>query len=325
VPDAPTPAPQQGAGDLEPVPLDALLSTLTDTVVEWGVFGAQMLPNALVALVVLVVSWFASRVLSKVMGNAVGRLSDNQQVTHLATVAARIAVFLTGVFIALSVLNLSGVVTSLLAGVGVIGLALGFAFQDIAANFIAGVLMALVRPFQLGDLIRTGDHFGVVERVDLRATELRSLDGDRVLIPNRDVYNAPIVNYTETPHRRVEVTLGVAYSDDLRRTKEVVEEALRGVPHRIEGREPAVVFDAFGGSSIDFRARVWVSAASQSEFLSARSEAIVRIKEAMDAAGLHIPFPIRTLDFGAESVGGERLDTVLRPVFGNGEQEAAEG
>jgi small conductance mechanosensitive channel len=305
--------------EVQPLDLSNLDDTLRSTLWSWVESTVALLPNIVLALLVLGLTWLIARLVSTLTRNALQRFSANQQLTHLASVATRVAVLGAGLFASLAILGLNGVVASLLAGVGVVGLALGFAFQDIAANFMSSILLAASRPYRVGDLIRTTAFFGVVERTDLRVTRLRTLDGELVLIPNKDVYNNPLVNLTETPDLRVEVALGVGYDDDLRAARDATHDALESLPMRNADKPVQVFFTGFGSSSIDFVARFWIHARSQADVLEARSEAIIAVKDAIDAAGLHIPFPIRTLDFGATPVGGERLDTVLRPVFARGE------
>ncbi len=306
---------KDAASSIEPLDVNTLADTLLETLRGWVESTIQLMPNIVIALVVLVVAWFIARFASNLAEKTLDRFSKNRQINNLATTATRIAILGGGLFAALAVLGLNGVVASLLAGVGVVGIALGFAFQDIASNFMSSVLLAVSRPYKVGDLIRTTDFFGIVERTDLRTTHIRTLDGELVLIPNKDVYNNPLTNLTETPDRRVEIAVGVGYDDDLRTAKEACTTALENLEMRNADKPVQIFFTGFGGSSIDFEARFWVQVSGQAEFLNARSEAIIAIKEAIDEAGLNIPFPIRTLDFGAKPVGGERLDTALRPVF----------
>lgn len=217
------------------------------------------------------------------------------------------ALLLVAVFFALGLLNLDKTVTSLLAGVGVVGLALGFAFQDIAANFMSGFIMALSGPFNVGDLVELSGHRGRVKSIALRATELETLQGLSILIPNKEVFQNSIINYTNTPNRRLDITAGTAYGDDMLRVRDVVIRAVQAVPGRDGKRDVELFFDQFADSSINFQVRIWLEKSDEPSYLHARSEALISIKSALDAAGLTIPFPIRTLDFGANVVGGVSL------------------
>lgn len=284
-----------------------LLEKLQGQIVSWIEGAVVMLPNLVIAVLVVLVAFFVAGWAQKLAERLVQRLSGSGPISSLLGTLARLSVVAVGVFVALGLLNLDKTVTSLLAGVGVVGLALGFAFQDIAANFMAGIMMALRRPFEPGDLVEVGDHRGRVKLFALRASELETLDGLTVLIPNKDIFQNPIVNYTRTSRRRMELSVGTAYADDMRSVRETVLKAVKDVPHRASDREPELFFEAFGDSSINFTVRVWLSKSDQLSFLEARSEAMIAIKEALDQAGMTIPFPIRTLDFGADVVGGEAL------------------
>lgn len=187
------------------------------------------------------------------------RVTDNGQIARLMGVIVTLAFRIIGLFIALGLIQLDKTVTSLLAGVGVIGLALGFAFQDIAANFMSGIIMALQRPFRVGDQVEVVGQHGRIERMDLRSTTLTTLQGLSILVPNKDIFQNPVVNYTLTAHRRLELPVGVAYDSDLEEVRSVALEAARRVPDRDEARSPEVMFSDFGDSSINLVLRVWLA------------------------------------------------------------------
>ena len=288
------------------------LAELSDRVLgklnEWFETAVVMLPNFVVAVLVMLLGGYVSRWVRKAVHSVLERITHNEPISDLISGIARLTTVLVAFFVALGLLQLDRAVTSLLAGVGVVGLALGFAFQDIAANFMAGFLMALRRPFDVGDQVEVGGHRGKILRINLRSTELETLDGLWILVPNRDVFQNAIVNYTHTPCRRLELAVGTAYGDDMQKVREVLLEATRDVPLRDREREIEVFFTGFGDSSIDATVWIWLKESTQREYMFARSEAMISIKKAFDRAGITIPFPIRTLDFGADAVGGERLD-----------------
>jgi small conductance mechanosensitive channel len=278
-----------------------------------------MLPNAVLSLLVVFVSAWVARWVERGVRGILLRVSSNRPISRLLGTAARVTVILLGVFVALGMMRLDKTVTSLLAGIGVVGIALGFAFQDIAANFMSGFIVALRRPFDVGDMVEVNGRLGRIKAIELRATELETLDGLSVLVPNRDVFQHAIVNFTKTPCRRLELSVGTAYADDMEKVRAVVIEALQDVPKRDLDRDVEVFFESFGDSSIDFLVHIWLSASDQPSWLHARSEAMIAIKKAFDRKGITIPFPIRTLDFGAKVVGGERIDAMtLRVASTNG-------
>ena len=281
-------------------------------VTSWVEGLVESLPNVIAALLVFLVFWALGKIVSRVASRIARRVADQPEINHLIASAARVAVVGLGLVLALGVLNLDKTVTSLLAGAGILGLALGFAFQDIAENFIAGIILNLRNQFTTGDIVESGDYMGVVERVQLRATAVRMFTGQRVLIPNAEVFKNALVNYTQPGMRRVDVTVGVAYGDDLEKARKVALEAVEGVPGR-SGRDVEFFYEAFGDSSINFQVRFWIPFGSkQTDYLEARSQAIMRIKKAFDENGITIPFPIRTLDFGGSVVGGVGFSEAAR-------------
>lgn len=287
------------------------LSSATDLVVEklsgWLETLITMLPNLLIAVVVVLLFWKVAKWVNRGMRNGLGRVMDNRQAAGLLSTIATLGVRIAGIFVALSILQLDKAVTSLLAGVGILGLALGFAFQDLAANFVSGVLMTMKRPFRMGDLVKIGDDLGFIEQVDLRTTSMRQLNGQLIIIPNRRIYENTLMNYARAQSRRVEVAVGVSYDDDLEAAKDIAERVLEGLAVRHASRPVDVVYTGFGGSSIDMVCRFWITETGQGDFLAARSDAIMAIKRAFDDAEISIPFPIRTLELSSAPVLEEYL------------------
>ncbi|HYF03268.1 MAG TPA: mechanosensitive ion channel family protein [Patescibacteria group bacterium] len=280
-----------------------------------------MLPNFVVALIVFVLFFAAAHLIRKASFKLLQRFTHHPQVNRLITNIVMFIIIMIGLLVSLGVLNLDKTVTSLLAGAGIVGIALGFAFQDIAANFISGVFITIRHPFRHGDLIKSNDFFGTVERVRLRTTMLTLLEGQTVLIPNQQIFQKPLVNYS-TGKRRVDVTVGVSYGDDLEKVKRVTIEAIEKLSYIRQDHEVELFFSEFSDSSINFDVRFWIDFKKQQDYLKARSEAIMNIKAAYDANDITIPFPIRTLDFGIK--GGEKLSEVLKLQNGENGQNMQE-
>lgn len=275
-----------------------LVDLVWDKVLGWVEGFITMVPNLAVALIVVVFFSLLARFGSRFVAKAIRRAHVNEQLSSLAGMVARVTFLSLGLFLSLGVLELQKTAVSLLAGVGVVGLALGFAFQDIASNFMSGVIMAIRRPFALGDLIETGDTTGHVRAVNLRATVVRNFSGQRVIIPNKDVLQSPIINYSREGQRRIEIPVGVAYDTDLDHAREVAVDAVSHVSGLQEDAEVKVVYTGFGGSSVDLEVQYWLDLSQEgSDYLTARSQGIVEIHRAFGEAGIEIPFPIRTLDF----------------------------
>lgn len=269
----------------------------------------EMLPNLLLAIVILVVFGLLGKLIRKMVNRLLHKTTDNKTIIDLLETIAGVIIVGIGVFVALGVLQLQGTVTSLLAGAGIIGLAIGFAFQDIAANFISGILLSIRHPFGKGDIIESNDFYGTVQKINLRNTLIKTPQGQRVYIPNKVVYENPFINYTANYKRRIDISCGVSYGDDLEKAKELAIEAVESLDNYDSGKDVEFFYDEFGGSSINFKIRFWVNFRKNPDFWQARSDAIIAITKKFDENDIMIPFPIRTLDFGIR--GGEKLSSML--------------
>jgi small conductance mechanosensitive channel len=274
---------------------------LTDKVLTWYEVVIKSVPNILVSIVVLFCFLFASKMLKKFSYKPFLKLTKNQVLSNLFSSVLSVSVFIIGFFIALEILNLEKTVASILAGAGVLGLALGFAFQEIAANFVAGVLIAFRKPYSIGDTIKIEGFFGQVTEINLRVTKIIDIEGLDVIIPNKDMFTKPFINFTTVPKRKLILDVGVSYSDDLDKVEEVTREALKTTKNII-GNEVEVYFKEFGDSSINLNARFWINYPNNTSYLEAKHDAVKKLKKAYDANGISIPFPIRTLDFNKGAV-----------------------
>lgn len=300
--------------------IETATSALVDKLTDWYVEFVALLPNILIAAAILVLTMYVARLAQQAVRAAVMRVSSYKNVNNLAVSLTKGVVVSVGIFAALTVVGLGTVVATLLAGAGIAGLAIGFAFQDVAANFISGVLLAVRRPFREGEIVESNGHQGTVVEVNLRATHLRTFQGQIVVLPNKDVLQAPLVNFSRTGSRRIDLACGVAYGDDLGQAEEVALETIKAIEYRDEEKAVDLFYSGFGGSSIDFVVRFWVPFAKQTDYLRARSDSIMRLKAQFEANAITIPFPIRTLDFGV--VGGEKLSEALPPGLLSEDQHA---
>lgn len=288
---------------------ESSLGMLQEKLNAWWEAGIALLPNAVVALIVVLIFGLLARMARSIVRRLVSRVTSSQSIPRLLATLANIAVLLIGLFVALGVLQLDKTVTSLLAGAGVVGIALAFAFQDLAANLIAGVYLSFQKPMVIGDLIETQDIEGKVVTIDLRTTRLRTTDGRVVLIPNKEIFENVLINLSRSGTRRVDVAVGVSYGEDLRQVEKVARKAVSGLEIRDQSQDVEIFFEAFGSSSIDLVARFWIDFRRMADYKEGVSQAIIALKEAFDANDIMIPFPIRTLDFGIK--GGQPLAEAL--------------
>ncbi len=211
-----------------------------------------------------------------------------------------LVVFAVGVVYALSAVGVQ--IGPLLGALGVGGIALAFAAQDILENFVAGVLLQVRRPFRVGEQIRSGDYEGTVDDVNLRTVELTTFDGLTVYLPNAHVLQGAIVNFTRTPWSRTTLTVGVPYDQDLARAREVLLSACVRAEGVRPQPEPEVWVEEFGDSSINLIVRYWHAADVASRY-RVRNDVAIALKADLDRAGISIPFPQRTLWFGPGGTG----------------------
>lgn len=293
--------------------LNKAANLLLERVETWLEVGFKNIPNLIVAIAIFVFFIFLAKMAKKLIHRALPRVSQNVAVNNLFESVLGVAVLLIGAFIALEVLSLDKAVTSILAGVGVLGLALGFAFQEIASNFVAGILIAFREPYKVGDYVQIDDFFGEVTKINLRITSIMTFQGLEVLVPNKKMFTEPLTNFTTTPIRRIDLPVGVSYGDDLEKVEKITVETIKGMEWLVPDKDIDFWYTGFGASSIDFEVRFWIEYPGKKNFLKARHEAIKRIKKAFDENDITIPFPIRTLDFGIK--GGETLTESVGGFF----------
>ncbi len=282
-------------------PIDKVITKING----WVDTFITMLPNMIVAILLFILFYIIARIVKKTSHKLLKRTSSDLVIQELISTIIYYLVFGLGLFIVLGVLKLDKAVTSLLAGLGVAGLALGFAFQDIASNFISGIILAFRKPYRSDDIVEIDGLMGKVIRTNLRVTVILTFQGQEVYIPNKDVLQNKIVNFSVTGERRIDLPVGISYGDDLEKVKNVVTSTISN----LEGvkKDKDIIFDyfEFGDSSINFYIRFWIHYPDQPGFLKITNDAIMAIKKAFDENDITIPFPIRTLDFGIK--GGSKL------------------
>ena len=248
------------------------------------------------ALVVLVVGLWLARRLGKLVALAVERRGGDRVLANFLRSAVRIAII---VVVLVGALDLAGVPTnSMLAALGAAGLAIGLALKDSLGNLASGVLLVLQRPFRAGDFVDIGGQAGKVERIDLLRTLLVTIDNREITMPNALVMNEPIINFSAREERRLDLPVSIAYEADPMRAIEVIRRALDEHPRVLKDREPQLLVRTFGASSVDLAIRPWVKTA---DVLVAQSEILAAIKEALEGAGIEIPFPQQVMRLRPEA------------------------
>lgn len=231
-----------------------------DKIYDWLQIAVKMLPNFAVAVIVLVLFVLLARLLKKLIYRLAFRLSDTPALSGLFSSVAYFMVIFVGIFIALDVMRLEKTVSSLLAGAGIIGLALGFAFQDLTANFISGIFITFRKPFEVGHQIETNGFTGAVENIQLRSTTLRTIDGLHVIIPNKDIFQKPIINHSLTSERRVSLTFNAPINNEQNAyTRDLIQRTMEGLPNIAAHKPCNVLFSGIDGANVKITVTCWVN------------------------------------------------------------------
>ena len=290
---------QETGLDVEPlIPEEGLLESET-----WVGLGERLLagfidllPGLLAALVVLVIFLAVSSLASRLLGKVLERSRVDPGLSQILRPLVKYTILGFGVIMAASQAGLE--VGSLLAGVGVAGLAVGLAAQDSLGNFISGVTILLDRPFRVGDRVTIEGTYGQVTHIGLRSVRLRTLEKLDVIFPNREVINSTIVNHTETPDLRLGVPLSIGYREDVREARAALLDGVAGIDGVRREPPPEVVVTALADSGVSLELRLWLEdAANERRMLF---EALEVAKRALDEAGIEIPFPQRTLHWATQ-------------------------
>ncbi len=275
---------------------DAFL-LVQEKIINWTKYTITLLPNFIVALLIIFLFIILARYIEKLAGRLIGKTTTNTSLVDLASQVIRIAILLTGIFVALSILELDKAVTSLLAGAGIIGLALGFAFQDLTANFLSGAFIAIQQPIRVGDVVETNGFFGKVKEINLRSTIIDNFSGQDIEIPSKDIFQKPIKNFSKSNERRMQLNCSVSYKDDLQQVQALALETINGLSFLQAEKPVEFHYQSFDDSGISFLIWFWIDQSKAGAPL-AMSEAIKAIKKTFDDNAITIPFPIRTLDIG---------------------------
>ncbi len=262
---------------------------------RWTMEAYRLLPNLLIAIVILVLFRSLASLGGRFIERVLGRASQNIALVGLISTITRIAIMTTGFFFALGMLGLDKTVTSLLAGAGVLALALGFAFQDLTTNFISGAFIAIQRPIQVGDVIETNGFTGKVLSIGLRSVKLDNFEGQQVELPSKDIFQKPIVNFTYSGERRVRMEGSIGYKDDLAFVESLALGAMKGLDFIDPLKVIEFNFLRFSEKSIDFEILFWIRQDKIGPG-PAKSKVMKLVKRVFDENNIAFPTPARPAD-----------------------------
>ncbi|WP_113907199.1 mechanosensitive ion channel family protein [Aliidiomarina celeris] len=245
-----------------------------------------MITKIAIALAIIIAGFIIARTVSKTMIKRLDKSKvDNAVVSFLAAIV-RTVIIVAALLMALSHVGIQ--TTSFIAILGAAGLAIGLALQGSLSNFASGVLIMIYRPFKSGDYVDAGGIAGSVERIELFTTVLKTPDAKLVIVPNSQITGSAITNFSEEPIRRVDMVIGVSYNANLQKTKQVLMDVISSDPRMLQDPAPRVSVTELADSSVNFIVRPWVKS---EDYWPMYWDSMERIKDALDAAGIEIPFP----------------------------------
>ncbi|MBO0349267.1 mechanosensitive ion channel family protein [Phormidium pseudopriestleyi FRX01] len=294
--------------------MNPVLQEIQATLINLIAQGVALIPAILIALVVLGVTWYAANVVRRLTMAAGRRVFKSQSLRMLMVQTAYVAAWSVGIIVA-CVLAFPGLALGDIIGLlGLSSVAIGFAFQDIFKNFLAGILLLLQEPFRLGDQIVVEGYEGTVEEIAIRSTQIRTYQGERVVIPNASVFTNVVLVRTAFSCRRTDLEIGVDYNTPLPKAVDTLLDAVSQVPGVLSKPEPEVDVLGFGESSIDMMVRYWTEPDKPS-VRRTQTKVAIALKAACDRANINIPYPIRTLYYYDQEKFADNS-----PVSGNGDR-----
>ncbi len=268
-----------------------------------------MLPNIVLAIVVFTAFFFAAHWLKLLVKRLTRR---HRQARNLGMVLGRLAqgaVILIGLFVALSIIIPTFRAGDLVQLLGISGVAIGFAFRDILQNFLSGILILLTEPFQIDDQIVFKGFEGTVENIETRATTIKTYDGRRIVIPNSELFTNSVTVNTAYDSRRMEYDFGIGYGDDVEEAKQLMLETIGSIDDILKDPAPDVFLLELGESSVNIRARWWITPPRRIDDLISRDKVISAIKQKLYVEnGIDLPYPTRQILFHdqTEETDGDR-------------------
>lgn len=274
--------------------MEQIIETVVESLHELLSSAIKIFPSIIMALIITFLTRYVALWASNLADRLGKRTLTSKSLQHLLSKSAHTGTWVLGILLA-CVLAFPGLSLGHLVGtLGLGSVAIGFAFQDISKNFLSGILILIQRPFRIDDQIIIGDYEGTVERIDIRDTKIRTYDGERILIPNSQLFTSAVRVRTAFALRRTDLSVGVDYNTSLPDAQRILLRTMEGVEGVLLNKPVEIDLVAFGDSSMDLVVRYWTNS-RQPEVRQVQTKVIMAIKEALDDAGIGIPYPIRTV------------------------------
>ena len=289
--------------------IEHAISILKEKLILWWDSLILSVPNIILVFLTLIVGLRIIEWGKKLTFRFAQKFTDNLSLRSLIQNVTSVILYIGLFILILAILGLYKTIAGILASAGVAGLAIGLALQDPLMNLFSGVIMSTRSSLKTGDFIESNGYTGSVASITLSTTTIRQLTGEEVIIPNKQLIQNPIKNFSTNGLRRIDIESGVSYGDDLHKVQKIAEKAVLNLSYEHVPRPVEFIYTEFADSSINFQLRIWTNPPDMWTYLQKKSNAIIQLKEAFDKENVSIPFPIRTLEFDPK--GGENLREVL--------------
>jgi small conductance mechanosensitive channel len=282
-------------------------------------------PNIIIGILVFILFFYLARWTRDLVRSLSDRSGREPNIGLVLGRLSQWATLLLGFLIASVIVFPNFAPAQIIQLLGISSVAFGFAFRDILQNFLAGIIILWTQPFRIGDQIRVGEFEGAVEEIQTRATLLRTFDERRVVIPNADLFTSAVFVNTAYAERRIEYEIGIGYGDDISAAKQLIVEAVSGVPGVLESPAPDVIVVELADFDVKLRVRWWVTSPAHYDALDTRDKVLIAVKEALTMNGIDLPFPTQQLLLHdqTETIDGDRSRQREGWPAGKGEVPAA--
>ena len=268
------------------------IELINQKIKAWYVGLIKMLPNIILALLILTLAYYLAKFARSMTIRLITRIKGRPAGTYLISSLVYLIVISLGLFFALDVMKLDKAVSSLLAGAGIIGIVLGFAFQDLSSNFISGIYISFKKPFVVGDTVETNGFIGSVEDIQLRSTTIRTFSGLHLMIPNKDIFQKPMVNYSLTPFRRIEINMSIVLDADLEKVVQLSRQAVEQLDYLWKEKPVEVYYTDIGEGFIKISVWLWISNHQPPGFMVARHDALINLSKVYREHNISLIAPI---------------------------------
>jgi small-conductance mechanosensitive channel len=276
--------------------MNQLLQTINTSLMELVSSGIQLIPAFLATIAILLITRYSLNPVRRLTRALAEKLTDNLSLQILALQIVTVGIWIAGILAAGIVLFPGLALGDIIALLGLSSVAVGFAFQDIFKNFLAGILLLVDQPFQVNDQIVVTDYEGTVKNIAIRATEIETYQGEMIVIPNSILFTNSVQVMTHNPNRRTDLAIGLDYNTPLEPAQEILRRSVEQADGVLAAPPPEVDIVSFGDSAIDFVVRYWTRP-EIAVVRRTRTRVMVALKKACDQAEFNIPYPIRTTYF----------------------------